>query len=162
MVIGTVDAAKKRQAEFPPVIEEALEYLRAHDFTKLPDGRYYPRGKEHGDEMFADVQRYETKPAEECYPEAHKRYADVQFIAEGSEYLGWCPFSPELQEHAAYNDILDIAFYERLVPESTLILKPGSFAVLYPEDVHAPRMATEEGPGRPVTKVVVKIAADLL
>ncbi len=107
------------------------------------------------------MQRYTTKPAEECYPEAHKRYADVQFIAEGSEYLGWCPFSPDLVEHAPYNDVYDITFFEKLVPESTLIMKPGSFAVLYPEDVHAPRMETEEGP-KPVTKVVVKISVDLL
>ena len=162
MMIGTVDAAARRQEEYPPVIDEALAYLRSHDFTKLAEGRYYPRGKEHGEEMYADVQRYETKAAKECYPEAHKRYADVQFVAEGCEYLGWCPFSPELQVHAAYNDVLDIAFFERLVPESTIMLQPGSFAVLYPEDVHAPRMATEDGPGKPVTKVVVKISVDLL
>lgn len=161
MVIGTMDAASRRHAEYPPIIEEALEYLRQQDFSKLEDGRYFPRGEEHGKEIFADVQRYTTKPAEECYPEAHKRYADVQFIAEGSEYLGWCPFSPDLVEHAPYNDVYDITFFEKLVPESTLIMKPGSFAVLYPEDVHAPRMETEEGP-KPVTKVVVKISVDLL
>lgn len=162
MIIGTVDAAAKHEAEYPPVIDEALAFLRSQDFTKLAEGRYYPRGKEHGEEIFADVQRYETKPAKACYPEAHKKYADVQFVAAGSEYIGWCPFSPELEEHASYNDVYDITFYERLVPESTIMLKPGSFAVLYPEDVHAPRMATEEGPGRPVTKVVVKISVDLL
>ena len=104
MIIGTVEAASKRQEEYPAIIDEAIAYLRSQDFTKLAEGRYYPRGKEHGEEIFADVQRY----------------------------------------------------------ESTIMLKPGSFAVLFPEDVHAPRMATEAGPGKPVTKVVVKISVDLL
>ena len=60
MVIGTMDAASRRHAEYPPIIEEALEYLRQQDFSKLADGRYFPRGEEHGEEIFADVQRYTT------------------------------------------------------------------------------------------------------
>ena len=60
-----------------------------------------------------------------------------------------------------YDAARDVTFYERLVPESNLVLLPGSFAVLFPEDVHRPQVATEDGPA-PVTKVVVKISTELL
>ena len=56
---------------------------------------------------------------------------------------------------------MDVTFYEKLVPDSNLVLLPGSFAVLYPEDVHRPCCAVERGPA-PVTKVVVKVSVDLV
>ena len=55
----------------------------------------------------------------------------------------------------------DIVFYEKLVPGSSIVLDEGTFAVLYPADVHRP-CGSLDGKLAPVTKVVVKIAVDYI
>ena len=157
MIVGSMECPAREYMQYPAAVAEALEYLRTHDFTKMADGKYPIRGEQ----SFALVQRYHTKPMAECYPEAHKRFMDVQYVAEGEEYLGWCAFSPEMIVHTPYDADKDIVFFEKMVPDSNLVLSAGSFAVLSPEDVHRPCGAIEDVPG-PVTKVVVKIAVALL
>ena len=61
----------------------------------------------------------------------------------------------------AYDEEKDIAFYESLVPDSTIIMSKGNFAVLYPEDVHSPCGALDDDAPEDVVKVVVKISIDL-
>lgn len=157
MVIGNIAGEKPSDVEYPAVIGRALTYLRETDFTKVADGRY----ELDGDRMYADVQRYMTVPDEELRPEAHRRYLDIQFIAEGEEYIGWCAFSPAMKPTAPYDEEKDIMFFERLEPESCFALTKGSFAILTPKDIHRPRGMIGDRPSR-VTKVVVKIALALL
>ena len=156
MFIGTIEAAAAHAA-YPEAIQRALSYLRSHDFTKMEDGTYPIEGEK----MFAKLQRYETRLLESCRPETHQKYIDIQYVVEGEEYLGWCPFSPDLRAASDYDGEADVTFYERLVPDSNIILLPGSFAVLYPEDVHRPCCAVE-GEVSAVTKVVVKVSVDLI
>ncbi len=157
MFIGRIDTFDKGPAAYPEPIIKALEYLRTHDFTKMEDGKYPISG----DECFVNLQRYETRLHEECRPESHKKYIDIQYLVEGEEYIGWCPLSPDLRVVEPYDEERDITFYNCLVPESEILLQPGSFAVLFPDDVHSPQGAVD---GKPmgVTKVVVKISVDLL
>ena len=157
MVIGNIAGEKPAGVEFPAVIGRALAYLRETDFTKVEDGRYALDG----DRMYVDVRRYMTKPVKELRPEAHRRYADVQFVAEGEECIGWCPFSPIMKVTEPYDEEKDIVFFEKLEPESIFTLTKGSFAVLTPKDIHRPCGMIGEQPSR-VTKVVVKIAIALL
>lgn len=157
MFIGSIGSLDNGHADYPKIVQKALEYLRSHDFTKLEDGRY----PIDGDKCVANLQRYTTRVLEECRPETHKKYVDIQYVVEGEEYMGWCPFSPDLKVTAPYDAEKDITFYEELVPDSNIVLTPGRFAVIYPEDVHRPQGAVEGEPG-PVTKVVVKISVDCL
>ncbi len=157
MVIGTIENLEKEQKEHPAAIREALEYLRSQDFTKLPDGKY-PIGDQG---ITANLQRYHTKDIDDCRPEAHKKYIDIQYLVEGEEYLGWCPLSPDLAADQEYDSEKDIIFYRKLVPDSNVILFPGSFAVLYPVDVHRPCGSIDDEPAA-VTKVVVKIPVELV
>ncbi len=156
MIIGTINDERAMKATFPAAIVRALEFLRKSDFSTMEDGRY----EIDGDRMYATVSRYLTKPAEECRPEAHRRYADVQYLAKGQELIGWCAFTPDLKAEAPYDEAKDIIFYEKLTPESNLLLSEGSFAVLMPKDIHRPCTAVE-GPEE-VLKVVVKISIELL
>ena len=61
----------------------------------------------------------------------------------------------------AYDGRDDVVFFAKLVPESSVVLKTGDFAVLYPSDIHRPQAAVE-GEESEVIKVVVKVAVDLL
>ncbi len=156
MIIGSIDSENGAGVTVPPVVDRALSYLRKTDFSKMKDGRY----EIDGDRMYATVQRYQTKPGKDCRPESHRRYVDVQFVAEGQEFIGWCAFTPELKVAEPYNEEKDITFYEKLEPESNFVLSEGCFAVLMPKDIHRPCCAID-GPA-PVLKVVVKIAVELL
>lgn len=156
MFIGNMDTLGQEKETYPQAVLDALNYLRSTDFTKMEDGKYVLDGER----VYATLQRYVTRMAGGCRPESHRRYVDIQYVVEGEESLGWCPLSPDLKEAVPYDEEKDIVFYEKLVPESSLVLLPGSFAVIYPEDVHCPCCSINDEPSQ-VTKVVVKIAVEL-
>lgn len=134
-----------------PAFKSALEFLRRPDLLSLPDGKY---GID-GERVFAMVQRYETiAPAEPRF-EAHRKYIDLQFLASGTELIGWAPLE-KLAVTEVYDEGKEACF--GAVPAGAwtpLRLEAGRLAVLGPEDAHAPRLAA--GAPAPVVKVVVKI-----
>jgi len=104
-----------------------------------------------GDNVFAMVQQYQSKPLAEGKWEAHRKYIDIQYVAEGIERIGWAPIG-RLTESEPYNEENDVAFYQG---EGDFVTVPtGSFVILFPEDAHMPGIAVDT-PG-PVTKIVVK------
>jgi len=158
MFIGKIETATEQgNNALAPAIQKAVEYLRTQDFGKMPDGKY-PLD---GDKIYANVQRYHTRQPKDCRPELHRKYIDVQYVADGAECLGWCPCSPDLKVISPYDQEKDIAFYEALIPDSSLVLTPDCYAVLYPDDVHSPCMALDDE-GEDVIKVVIKIAVELI
>jgi YhcH/YjgK/YiaL family protein len=132
-------------------IPEALEYLAKTDFTALESGKHVIDG----DRLFAVVQRYKTKPTAEARWEMHRRYLDVQFLALGSERIGYAPWDESLPVVEAYRAERDAAFYA--ASGVLLPLSAGSFAVFAPEEVHAPCIVfADSEPAGEVLKVVVK------
>lgn len=140
----------KNYAGVDSKITRALNFLKENDIINLPVGKY----PIDGDDIFALVQEYTTKPLEQCKLEAHKRFIDIQYIVKGTEIIGWAPEN-SLEIAEAYNPDKDIAFYK--VPENWTATKliDGHFAVLFPEDGHMPCIAPDSA--KEVKKVVVKI-----
>ena len=155
MFIGNIDNV--HDPEHNPILKEVLDYLKNTDFSNMVEGAYNVNNN-----IIAKLQRYETHKAADCKPESHTKFVDVQFVAEGEESLGWCPISPDLAVAEEYNFAKDVTFYQRLVPESCVVLSERSFAVLYPVDVHRPCCSLDEDNPSKVTKVVVKIPVELL
>ena len=158
MIVGNINEIDSDFIHYPEHIRKALDFLRAHDFSKMEDGRYPIEG----DRSFAMLQRYDTKPVADCRPEAHRKYIDIQYIVKVGECLGWCPVSPDLVTVDPYDEQKDVVFYQKLVPDSNLVLSEGVFAVLFPLDVHRPCAALEGQEASAVTKIVVKIDVDLV
>lgn len=131
-------------------LHKALEFLRRPGAAALSDGRY----EIDGDAVYALVQRYATAEAGEPKFEAHRKFIDVQYVAAGEEVLGWAPLA-EMVLSEPYDPAKDVCF-GRACLWTPLRLGEGMFAVLWPEDAHAPRLAA----GKPchVTKIVVKVA----
>jgi YhcH/YjgK/YiaL family protein len=125
----------------------ALEFLRDTDVLSLPLGRH----DLDGDRLFALVQEYTTKPAEQCRWEAHQRYCDVQFVARGSERIGVANIDRMAVEEP-YNSDRDISFF--MGSGDLITLTAGSFAIFAPQDVHMPCIVA--GTSEPVRKIVVK------
>jgi YhcH/YjgK/YiaL family protein len=111
-----------------------------------------------GDHCFALVQTYETKPMEKAKFEAHRKYIDVQFIYSGRETILWAPLAAMVEETMAYSEEKEAALW-KLVPDVTpLHMSAGHFAILYPQDAHAPCIEWDKP--EQVFKVVVKVAVE--
>ncbi|MEI7729987.1 MAG: YhcH/YjgK/YiaL family protein [Verrucomicrobiota bacterium] len=130
--------------------EKAFHYLE----TVSPDtplGRYDLEGEE----LFAMVSAYPTRSADQFKFEAHRRYADVQFIVAGRERILWVPLASLPTVTEAYNAEKDILFCAPPTSHIPLNMAAGQFAVFFPEDGHAPGL--EWGGIGEVLKVVLKV-----
>jgi YhcH/YjgK/YiaL family protein len=130
---------------------EAFEFLKQTDFASLPDGRR----EIDGDRIFAIVQRYRPKSLAEVKWEAHRRYIDVQYVASGTECMGYAPLHDGMAVDTPYNAEKDYILYK--AGGDLITFRPGMFAVFAPQDVHAPGLAISgDTTTDQVCKVIVK------
>ena len=123
-----------------PKFKKAFEFLRTADLAALPLGNT----PIDGDEVFANVQAYTTLPDADAPFESHEKYFDLQFVVSGEERFGYAP--RDLCKPAmAYDADRDLVFYEEPAESGCIILKAGDFAIVPPEDAHAPRRQTAAG-----------------
>lgn len=130
-------------------IQTALEYLAKTDFSTMTPGRYDLEGNT----VYALVQQYITKPMEQGLWEAHRRYIDVQYVAEGVESMGYVSIG-NLKVTQAYAPKDDCELFAGTGDFVTA--RAGTFVIFFPEDAHMPCIAS--GTPAPVRKVVVKVA----
>ena len=64
-------------------IARAFDYLVGNEYAGLQSGKHQIVG----DEVFAIINEYETKPAEGGFYEAHRDYIDLQYMVSGSEMI---------------------------------------------------------------------------
>lgn len=135
-------------------IELGLKYLENTDFSKVENGRYEILG----DEVYALVQEYDSKPKEQGKFEAHRRYIDIQYIVDGEEQMGVADVN-DFSELAPYDETKDIVFFQNNddANQEFICLKAGEFIVFDTCDAHMPSIAIEN-PSH-VKKVVVKALA---
>ena len=83
--------------------------------------------------------------------EVHRSYIDVHILLEGKERIGW--LAPESLKKVVqeYNPEQDMALYTD-EPSLYVDLLPGQFAIVFPEDPHAPMI----GEGK-IRKLIAKI-----
>ena len=129
-------------------IAKALQYLSKTDFTNVEPGKY----EIDGDNVFALVQTYNTKPFSVGKWEAHTKYIDIQYIVSGKEKMGFTETSKVIVLEE-YNEEKDYAIYKG--EGNFLIAEEGHFAIFFPSDVHMPSMAINIP--KEVKKVVVKV-----
>ena len=122
-----------------------------------PEGRHELAGED----VFAVISRYETRPRNECRPEAHRKYVDIQFLIQGSEVIERFPLQA-LSIAEPHDEENDVAFFKRPEDAGTrVVLSDKVFAVFFPHDAHMPQV--QDGPTpEGAIKVVVKIKAELL
>lgn len=152
MILDTLDNAARYEV-LNSRFAKAFAYLRTVDGTQ-PLGRH----DLDGDYCFALVQTYETKPQEKALFEAHCKYIDVQFIFSGRETILWAPLAAMKEETMAYSEDKEAALWKLVSDVTPLHMSGGHFAILYPQDAHAP--CIEWGEPEQVFKVVVKVAVE--
>jgi len=147
MIIDSIENSSLYKG-FGERITKALNYLKENDFEKMDNGRYEIDGAN----IYATVSRYKTKPLQEGRWEAHKNYIDIQFIASGSENIGYS-FLKNMTPKTEYNIEKDVRFFEGGGQMAKAV--KNTFLILFPSDVHMPGISAE----RPeeVVKVVIKV-----
>ena len=147
MILDSIDNVKHYR-NLSESIKKAFEFIEEIDFSTIEPGRY----NVDGDNIFALVSEYYTKPLPEARPEAHEQYLDIQYMISGSEIIGYSLL--EDQNVAVPYDVeKDLVFYKSNLDVVTL--KEGMFAVFFPNEIHAPGL-TDDAPEQ-VKKVVVKV-----
>ncbi|MFC4307093.1 YhcH/YjgK/YiaL family protein [Cohnella boryungensis] len=139
-----------------PVLREALLKLAGTDLQALSPGKH----EWDGERVFLLLQEMETAPKAEKKLESHRRYLDIQWLIEGEERIG---YTRKSASHAVCEDELankDYALYDDPADEMELTMKPGTFAIFFPEDLHRPGVCGE-APAR-IKKAVVKVDLELL
>jgi YhcH/YjgK/YiaL family protein len=135
-----------------PNFEKAIQYVLHTDFVRLETGKY----PVDGDNVFAIVNEYTTRPSVECDPESHRDYADIQIVITGTEKFGYTPVTGQ-PVSTPYNPEKDVAFYALAAEDlSYLTLPAGQFIIFFPSDIHQPEVFVHQ-PSL-VKKVVMKVA----
>ena len=134
-----------------PLFAKAFEFLRRPDLSELPCGRYDIDGSN----CWAMVQEVSLKPfADENLYEVHRAFIDIQAPITGSETIGIA--KPEPSVFDSFNNEKDYALFKAKGEPWTL--KPGEFAVFFPEKgAHTPGLSFDGS--RKIRKVVVKVRA---
>ena len=127
----------KRCEDIQKLSQTAYVFLKNFDPEKTEDGRY-----ELGDGVFAIVKTYITKPRREGAYEAHRKYADIQYMIHGKELIGTEPLE-------------DVEFYANNFEGTDQLLTDGEYRILMPEDGHMPDICVNE-PAQ-VRKIVIKV-----
>lgn len=135
-----------------PRIKAALEYISKTDFSSMEPGRY----ELDGSNLFVLVQVYDSIPKEQGKWECHRKYIDIQYIAEGIEQIGVNNID-KMKVITKYDPEKDIAFLDGTGDYVTF--SKGSYGIFFPGDAHQPKIAPENIPG-PVRKVVAKVKID--
>ncbi|NDW12718.1 DUF386 domain-containing protein [Bacteroides sp. 214] len=146
MVVDTLENLKKYSA-LNPLFPCAIEYLTSTDLSALEVGKVVLREND----VIVNIQQTASKTKEAAKLETHNDFIDIQIPLVGVEVMGYTPGEECKPADALYNAEKDITFFEGLAKDY-ITVRPGMFAIFFPQDGHAPGI-TPEG----VKKIVVKI-----
>ena len=134
-----------------PNILEVLEKGSVYTKDNYPVGRV----DIDGDNLFLNLNTYETHFREEAFSEAHQQYVDVMYMVEGEEIIYVKPTEKLLSVTKPYDSKID-ALLAKLDDDAIPVrLCEGSFIVLFPQDSHAPGCCVDTP--KSVKKIVAKI-----
>lgn len=129
--------------------EKAFEFIKKAVAENLAPAKY----EIDGEDVFAPVSEYETNPVNNGEYEAHRDYIDLQFLVKGEEKIDVIEIS---KAYSVKEYVKDVEFFKSDEKATSLMLKEGDFAILYPEDLHIPGLSYD-GNVEKVKKIVVKV-----
>ena len=147
MIFDTI-ANADRYAALHPLFSRAFEFIRDTDLLALAPGRYPIVGED----LFVIVENVAGRSRDEAKLECHRKYIDIQLVLEGVDEMGWKPLAECREPVADYSAEKDIQFF-RDAPLSWIATPPDAFCIFFPEDTHAPLVATGS-----IRKLIFKIA----
>ena len=131
-----------------PLMQRVVDFLSAGDPASLPLGRHEIDGRR----LFVIRDLAQGKGRDGARLEAHRNYIDIQIALDRPDVIGYSPLARCREVRDPYDAARDIEFFAD-PPESWIPLWPGSFAMFFPTDAHAPLAIQGQ-----VQKTVFKLA----
>lgn len=147
MILDTLGRAHHYQ-ELHPQFARAFALLAELDLARLDAGRH----EIDGDRLYLSIDHESGRGRDGARLEHHRRYIDIQVCLEGDEQIGWMPVDCCQKRDGEFDGARDVGFFLE-EPHSWVTLRPGTFAIFFPADAHAPLA----GSGA-VKKAVVKVS----
>jgi YhcH/YjgK/YiaL family protein len=159
MILGTLDTWMRY--DLGPAWRAAFAFL-ANLAPDVAGGRHpVPCADAPEGSVYVEVGRYDAMPEGSGRLEAHRRHIDIQYVLSGMEWLDWTPLSG-LEAQGPYAEDRDVRFFSVTGrPCTRVLLQPGVFAALFPEDAHMPGIAVP-GAATAMVKAVAKVRVDAL
>lgn len=132
MILSTL-TDRRRIEPLHPLFGRFFDYIQTHDLLHAPLGRIDIEG----DDLFVNNVEAQLVEAERQVLEAHRAYIDIHVVLQGCERIGWLPIGRCRDTRQAFDPAADCALFAD-TPASWATLGPGDFAVVFPEDAHAP------------------------
>ncbi len=133
--------------------DKAFMFLSKSNLSTLAPGRH----NIDGDNLYASVTDYLTKDESEAGFEAHRKYADIQYVVRGKEIIQIAPIEKKDSIMQGYDESRDIEFFTTS-EHKALEAVPEKFFIFFPSDAHKPGLKTEMPDS--VRKVVIKVRLD--
>ncbi len=147
MIIDTLQNASK-YFSLHPLLATAFQFINQTNLQNAPDGK---EDIAEGLKAIFSNAPGKTKEASISQFECHNKNIDIQLCINGTETFGWKPRENCISPNGDYNEEKDVQFYND-APEMYFQLTNNQFAILFPEDVHAPMI----GEGA-IKKLVMKV-----
>jgi len=149
MILDRLENAK-RYVPVHPGFDAAFNFLKQNALAEFKEGKK----NIDGDRLFALAVTTKGKGRQDARLESHRRYIDLQYTIKGPEFIGYEIKSACIPDERGYDAESDIEFYANS-PTVWLAVPAGSFAIFFPEDVHAP-LGTDSF----IHKMVIKVAVE--
>ncbi len=130
-------------------IADIIKFLDSFDKSSFTTGRV-----DINDNLFANIQTYETNTASKKQYEVHEEYIDLQFIVSGEERIDYA-LNKEYKNPYDINKDGDYFLTKDIDSYSSLTMKEDYFAIFYPGEFHKPGCSLNED--SKVSKIVFKI-----
>ncbi|MDO4879868.1 MAG: YhcH/YjgK/YiaL family protein [Capnocytophaga sp.] len=140
-------AYSERYYSLNPVFEKVFNFIKNKNWQNAELGKI----ELDGENIFITNAQPDGLSKENQVLEYHKKYLDIHILLEGEETIGWKNLPDCTQEEKPFDSEADFGTYKDQ-PTAYITLKPNDFAIIYPEDAHAPII----GNGK-IKKLVVKI-----
>lgn len=125
----------------------AFNYLKNADLSNINQGKH----EIDGSNIYALVQRYMTKPRENGFWEAHRRYIDIQYVVKGVELIGYANLDNlKAGEYDEEKDFLPLQG-----DGDFIVVQAGTFVIFMPQDAHMPCLTVTTP--QAVEKIVLKV-----
>jgi YhcH/YjgK/YiaL family protein len=148
MIIDTIENLGK-YTTLNPLFAEVVEFLKNNNLQTMEEGKYPIKDQD----LFMNLQVAKQRTKDTAFLETHIEMVDIQIPITCAETFGYSPLSdlPAFE----YNAEKDITKYGDTKPQTYVTVKPGQFAIFFPQDGHAPCIIEEAE----VKKAIFKVKA---
>ena len=150
MILDTMENARQ-YAGLNPDLDRILEAMKAYTPDNYPDGRI----ELDGSRLFMLLKSYDTHELGDSLSEAHRNYLDVMYMVEGEETIYVKPTAQLKNVTKEYDPAIEALLAKTDEDVTPVLLKAGSFVVLFPQDAHTPACHAN-GPCK-VKKIIGKV-----